>query len=71
MGYASAVPVLEGAEEFPHVPLDLDEPEAIFTPVPTDQSFCSFGSMPVTPSSSNLFYLVYFQWVNFRRRISL
>ena len=62
---------LRARKNFLMSPLDLDEPEAIFTPVPTDQSFCSFGSMPVTPSSLNLFYLVYFQWVNFRRRISL
>ena len=62
---------LRARKNFLMSPLDLDEPEAIFTLVPTDQSFCSFGSMPVTPSSSNLFYLVYFQWVNFRRRISL
>ena len=52
---------LRARKTFLMSPIDLDEPEAIFTPVPTDQSFCSFGTMPVTPSSLNLFYLIYFQ----------
>jgi hypothetical protein len=52
-------------------PLDLDEPEAISTPVSRDQDFCSFWSTTVTPSSSNLFYIVDIHWVNFTRRVLL
>jgi hypothetical protein len=49
----------------------LDEPEAISTPVARDQDFCSFWSTTVTPSSSNLFYIVDIHWVNFTRRVLL
>jgi len=58
-------------EEFLVALLDSDEPEAISLPCPADQEFCSFGSTTVTPSSSNLFYIVDIHWVNFTRRVLL
>lgn len=61
----------DGVEIFPHFPLDLHEPGAISPPVSRDQDFCSFRSTTVTPSSSNLFYIVNIHWVNFTRRVLL
>jgi len=40
-------------------------------PCPADQDFWSFWSTTVTPSSSNLFYIVDIHWVNFTRRVLL
>jgi hypothetical protein len=40
-------------------------------PCPPDQDFCSFWSTRVTPSSSNLFYIVDIHRVNFTRRVLL
>jgi hypothetical protein len=65
------VPVLRAWKNFVVAPLDLDEPGAISTPVSRDQDFCSFWSTTVTPSSSNLFYIVDIHWVNFTRRVLL
>jgi hypothetical protein len=64
-------PCSEGVEEYLVAPLDLDEPGAISPHVSRDQDFCSFWGTTVTPSSSNLFYIVDIHWVNFTRRVLL
>lgn len=54
----------DGVENFLFSPLTWMNPGLSPLPCSADQDFCSFWSTTVTPSSSNLFYIVDIHWVN-------
>ena len=59
IGYDPRRPYFDSVEEFPHFsPLTWTNPRLSLLSCSADQGFCSFGSTTVTPSSSNLFYIV-------------
>ncbi len=65
-------PGSEGVEEYSYFsPLTWTNQGLSLHSRVADQDFCSFGSMTITPPSSNLFYIVDIHWVNLTRRVLL
>jgi len=66
-----SLPALRAEEIYKFFPLDLEEHEAISSPVPSGSGLLLVLEYHVTPSSSNLFYIVDIHGVNFTRRLLL